>query len=261
MFSKIPGICPRGSLILVLLVLALSGCAVSYATPGGSVELAELTETDINEVLTREPTARFPANIAVARVQAPEYQSHRNSSFGTGRYSVVLTRDVEGEDDFERIAAFPGVAGLGPLNRILLPTKLDSIKDLRIAAAQLKADILLVYTFDTTFRVGQQHFAPLNLIALGILPNKKVEVTTTASAALFDVRTEYLYGLAEASAQESRYASVWGSTDAVDDLRVATEKEAFQALVPEIEKAWTGIVNQHAGQPASGAPVPAGPAV
>lgn len=236
----------RNSVFLTILVLGLSGCAANYTTPGGSVPLADLAETDINDLLTKQPAARFPANIAVARVQAPEYASHRNSSYGTGRYSVVTTRDVEGDDDFERLVAMPQVAGLGPLNRILLPTELDSIKALRTAAARLKADILLIYTFDTTFRVGEQHFRPLNVIALGFLPNKKVAVTTTASAALFDVRTEFLYGLAEATAQESRYASAWGSADAVDDLRVKAEHEAFKALVPEIEKAWTGIVKEHA---------------
>jgi hypothetical protein len=215
--------------------------------------LAELADTDINDLLTRKPTARFPANLAVARVQAPDYASHRNTSYGTGRYSVVTTRDVEGDDEFGRIEAMPMVAGLGPLNRILLPSNLDSIEALRIASARLKADILLIYTFDTTFRVGEQHFRPMNVIVLGFLPNKEVAVTTTASAALFDVRTEFLYGLAEASASESRFASVWGSSDAVDDLRVETEQKAFEALVPEIEKTWTGIVREHAGQPVSAA--------
>ncbi len=82
-------------------------------------------------------------------------------------------------------------------------------------------------------------------------------MTTTASAAFFDVRTEFLYGLAEASARESRYASVWGSSDAVDELRVATERKAFEALVPEIEKAWSGIVDEH-GTAAAGAVSEAG---
>lgn len=88
----------------------------------------------------------------------------------------------------------------------------------------------------------------MNVVALGFLPNKEVEVTTTASAAIFDVRTEFLYGLAEASARDSEYASVWGSGDAVDDLRLATEREAFKALVPEIEKTWVRIVAQHGGR-------------
>lgn len=224
-----------------ILTLLLSACA-SYVTPGGSVALSRLAEADVNELLSKKPAATFPAHIAVARVQAPQYQTYRTQSYGTGRYSVVTTHEVEKEEDWSRLTKAPGVAGIGWMNRLLLPSQLDSLRDLRTAAARLKADIVLVYTFDTSFRVGGQKYGPLNAIALGLLPNKEVRVTTTASAAFFDVRTEFLYGVAEASAQESKYASVWGSSAAVDDLRVLTETKAFQALIPEIEKTWAGIV-------------------
>jgi len=261
----------------LILAVALSGCA-SYVTPGGSVKLAELsdagitvpgaaanqakptetdknapggvnpgklTQTEINAYLTTKPTASFPAKIAVARVQAPGYASQSNSGFGTGRYSVVTTRDVESDENFRRLEAMPGGAGFGPLNRILLPMELGSFDALRVAAARLKADVLLVYTFDTSFRVGKKQIEPQTLISLGLLPNKEVAVTTTASAAFFDVRTEFLYGLAEASARKSRHANVWGSANAVDELRITTERDAFDALVPEIEAAWAGIVAEH----------------
>lgn len=227
--------------------LFLFGCA-SYVTPGGSVQLSTLAEPDINKLLAKKPTATFPVNIAVARLQASGYSSYRNESYGTGRYSVVTAKDVESEKSFARLGKMPKVNGIATMNRILLPPQLDSLKELRTAAARLRADILLIYTFDTTFRVGSQKFGPLNAIALGMLPNKEVVVTTTASAALFDVRTEFLYGLAEATERESKYASVWGSSSAVDDLRVVTEKKAFQALIPEIEKTWGGIVKEYSTQ-------------
>lgn len=230
--------------IILSAVFFISGCA-SYTTPGGGIHLSELADADINALMAKEPAASFPANIAVARVQAPGYQSYKVSSFGTGRYSVVTTREVESEADFERLAKMPGVAGLASLNRILLPANLDSVKSLREAAARLKADILLIYTFDTSFHAGEQKFAPLNVISLGFLKNKEVTVTTTASAAFFDVRTEYLYGLSEATAQESKHASVWSTSDAVDDLRVGTEKQAFQNLLPELERTWSGIAAQN----------------
>lgn len=149
-------------------IMMLSGCA-SYTTPGGSVQFSELADTDINELMSKEPAANFPANISVARIQAPGYQSYKVSSFGTGRYSVVTTREVESEEDFERLSNLPKVAGIAPLNRILLPANLDSIKSLREASARLKADILLIYTFDTSFHAGEQKFAPLNVISLGFL--------------------------------------------------------------------------------------------
>lgn len=235
----------RFKAVAILALLALvHGCA-SYTTPGGGVQISNLTEADIGELLSKEPAATFPANIAVARIQAPDYESYRVSSFGTGRYSVVTTREVESEEDFERLATLPQVEKIAPINRILLPTNLDSVKALREASARLKADILLIYTFDTSFRAGEQKFLPLNAISLGFLKNKEVSVTTTASAAYFDVRTEYLFGIAEATAKESKNSSVWSSEAAVDDLRVVTEKEAFQKLLPELEKTWAGVVEQY----------------
>ncbi|MCG9965039.1 hypothetical protein [Shewanella cutis] len=214
--------------LATLLSLILLGGCVSYTTPGGSVAIGSLAESDISALMSTQPAAIFPAHIAVARIQAPGYISYRLSSFGTGRYRVVTTREVETEADFAQLAKMPQVAGIAPLNRILLPEKLDSIKSLREAAARLKADMLLIYTFDTSFHAGEQQFAPLNVISLGLLKNKEVSVTTTVSAAMFDVRTEYLYGLAESTAKES--------SDAVDDLRRLTEKQAFSQLIPEIEK-------------------------
>ena len=178
--------------LLFLSITFVSGCTpVSYVTPGGSVKLSSLADADINHVMAKTPVAQFPVNLAVARVQASGYRSANNESYGSGRYSVVTSRDVEKEEDFERIGNMPMIKGVAPLNRLLLPSHLNSIKVLRAAAARLRADILLVYTFDTSFRVGEQHFGPLNVIFLGLLPNKEVTVTTTASAALFDVRSEF----------------------------------------------------------------------
>lgn len=231
-------------IIILTLIIILSGCA-SYTTPGGGVQLSNLAEADINELMSKEPAASFPANIAVARVQASGYRSYTMNSFGTGRYSIVTTREAESEADFKKLSELPQILGIAPLNRILLPENLDSIKSLREASARLKTDILLIYTFDTSYHVGEQKFAPLNAISLGFLKNKKVSVTTTVSAAFFDVRTEYLFGLSEATAKESKSASFWGKTDTVDDLRLKTEKLAFQMLIPEIEKTWLGIVAQY----------------
>ena len=227
-------------LLLIGFTVLFSGCA-HYTTPGGSVSLNDLAEKDINEIMSTKPMANFPVNLAVARIQASGYQSHRQSSFGHGRYSIVTVREVESEGDFQRILKLEGIAGIAPVNRLFLPTKLDSIKALRLAAARLKTDILMIYTFDTSFHVGKQSFMPLSLISLGFMNDKEVSVTTTATAAFFDVRTEYLYGISEATAKQRSRASVWSSESVVDDLRIRTEKKAFQGLLTEIEATWKGI--------------------
>ena len=230
--------------ILLLLCLVLLESCASYTTPGGAVSLSELADGDINELMAKEPAAIFPVNLAIARVQASGYSAYGVDSYGSGRYSVVTARDVVSEDDFERIKKLPGIRGLAPLNRLILSPNLDSIKALRLASARLKSDILLIYTFDTTFHIGEQKLAPLNVVALGMLKNKEVMVTTTASAAFFDVRTEYLFGLAEATARERKKSSIWQERAAVDDLRVVTEKAAFAKLLSEVETTWKGVVAQ-----------------
>ena len=70
-------------------------------------------------------------------------------------------------------------------------------------------------------------------------------MTTTASVALFDVQTEYLYGLAEATADEHKKSNAWKKEDDVDNLRITTERKAFEKLMGEIEKMWGGVVQEY----------------
>jgi len=231
-------------IICLALITVISGCA-SYTTPGGSISFNELAEADVIDLMNRKPASSFPANIAIARVQAPSYSNYRFTSHGTGRYSLITTREIETDKDLKQLAEMPMVAQIGWLNKLFIPNHLDSIKALRLAAARIKSDILLIYSFDTSFHVGEQQLAPLNTILLGFLDNKDVSVVTTVSAAFFDVRTEYLYGLSEASSKQSDNSSIWSTQSVVDDLRVTTEKEAFKKLIPEIEKTWKEIVRTY----------------
>ena len=81
----------------------------------------------------------------------------------------------------DRISKLPDVAGMITLSRLLLPPVLQSDKDLREAAARLKADMLLIYTFDTSFHNNDESMS-LNVITLGLSPTRKVFVHVTASA-------------------------------------------------------------------------------
>jgi hypothetical protein len=233
----------RGKSIAFMAMALMFGCA-SYTTPGGSVKISELADADINELMSRQPQAEFPAHVVIARIQAPEYRSQGAEGHGTGRYSVVTTREVEGEEDIDRMSNWPKIAQLVPLNRLLLPPRLNSIKDLRSAAARARADILLVYSLDTAFRVGPEKYPPLTAISLGFSPNQEANVTTTSSAVFFDVRTEFVYGFAEATARETENAGAWSSDAIVDRLRKKTERDAFQGLVGELEKTWDSILQR-----------------
>lgn len=249
----------RHPLLLALCSLIASlistGCASHYATPGRGINLREMAldtpaarergDPSIVAAIGTQPLARFPTGVAVVRVQAPGYESETAEGWGTGRYSIVTTRDIEAHADVERLAKLPLVSGIGPINRLLLPTNLESDRELREAAARMHADVLLVYTLDTTFLV-EDKAAPLSVITLGLSPNKQARVVTTASALLLDTRNGYLYGVAEATDRQDQLASAWTSGAAVDQTRRRTEARAFAKLVGELEKTWAGVVQTYA---------------
>jgi len=212
-------------------------------------------DDDVADLMSREPAAQFPAQMAVVRVQGPQYRSYRHTAYGQGGYTVMTVREVEREEDFQRLAGLPMVAAVAPLNRMVLPVQLRSGRELRLAAASLKADLLLIYSFDTMFRIDGHDIGPLGVITLGFLPVNEAVVTSTASAAVFDVRTGYVYGLAESTARQKQLASAWTTQDAADDARLRAERQAFEQLLGELEKAWPQAVEQcahrSAGEPRS----------
>jgi len=233
-------------LAALLAALVLGGCA-TYKTPGGAVSIPEITAPDIAEAMAREPAATWPARLIVARVQGPGYVSYTSTGYGRGRFSVITTRDVETEADFARLGAMPKVAGVGVLGRLLLPENLQSANDLRTAAAQLKGDIVLMYTLDTVFRTESEQIGPLQLVSLGFFPNQKAKVTSTCSAALIDTRTGFVYGVAESTSQQDQRSDVWDKQEAIEKARVRAEREAFSSALGEVEKLWGQVAAAQTG--------------
>ena len=246
----------RCSLCLAFLLAAvvLSGCGTRYVTPGAGAQLSalaeadlsQLTDADIQEILDRKPASPFPATMGYVRLQSPGYRSYSFTSYGHGRYSVVPTRDIETDADFKRLCDLPMIRDVAPLGRALIPQKLESHRQLRHSAAQLHADLLLVYTLDTAFRIKDHDIGPLGVITLGFLPNHEARITTTASAVLFDVRTAYVYGLVEVTEYEQQTASAWTAREAVEDARKRAEKRAFQKLLDEFTLTLKNIVERYA---------------
>ena len=233
------------SITLLAGLLILGGCA-SYTTPPRGAKLpAAASDKGIAKEFEKKPAATFPAHLALARVQSGAYRHFDPHVHGRGKYTVVTTREVEKDQHWEKISDWPALGGAAPLNRMILPEQINGLKDLRRAAAKLHADILLAYTFDTSFTIDHHTFSGLDAITLGLLPNNEAKITTTASAAFYDVRTGYVYGLAEATASHNELASAWDEQDAVDDARRKAERKSFDKLVQEAGKSWKGIVKRY----------------
>jgi len=230
--------------ISILILGLLAGCA-SYVTPGGPANLDAINRADIAEVASRKPASSFPARIAIARVQASNYRSYSAAPMVTGRYSVITTQELLTDAALARVTAWPKVVAAPSINRLLLPAKVETIEDLRVAGAKLQADVLLVYTLDTSFRVQGRGVGPLSVVSLGLIPDRDAYISTTASAVFADVRTGYIYGVAEFSAKASGLTNAWGSREVIDRKRIEAEKEAFAGLINEAGNTWAGIVSQY----------------
>lgn len=232
---------------LLAAAILFSGCA-TYTTPGAGINVGDLSQstTEIAEVMRREPAAQFPVRIAIVRIQAPGYVAGSGACHGQGRYCVVTARDIETEDEYQRLGRLFGVAGVGPISAILLPSTPGRIEDLRLVAANLKADMVLVYSVDTRFHVDGRSLGPLSVVSLGMIPNKRARVSTTAAAVLVDVRTGFVYGIAEATASDDQRATIWSTHQAIERARTATERQSFIGLVGEVEKLWPRILEANA---------------
>ncbi len=224
----------------LLISLLLAGCA-SYVVPGGAVRLDSINRADIAEIASRKPAAKFPAVLAIVRIQAASYRSYTSEAIGSGNFAVVPTQELLSEEDLGSVGSWSGVSAATPVGRLLLPAKLDSIDDLRLAAAKLQADIVMVYTIDTSFRVQGRSYGPLSAISLGLAPDRDAFVTSTASAIFTDVRTGYTYGVAESTAKASGLTNIWGSRGTIDRKRVEAEQAAFRQMLAEAKKTWHRI--------------------
>lgn len=233
---------------LTVLLCVLTGCS-TYLPPGAKADLQAFAPANIQDAFATKPTHPFPASIAVVRVQSPNYTNYylrqNGGQYGTGRYSVVISREVEDEAQFARISSLPQVSGLVALNRMLLPPKLESDREIREATARLHADLVLLYTFDTIF-VDRDAAKPLSVITLGLSPTRKITAITTISGLLLDTRTGYVYAAYEVTEKKTALATSWGSADSADGVRRDTEKNAFAKLVDEFAASWPKLLAKKA---------------
>jgi hypothetical protein len=156
----------------------------------------------------------------------------------------VTTRDIETEADIDTLSRLPGVEGVAALNRLLLPKTLSSDLDLREAAAKLQTDAMLIYTIDTEFS-DRDIIPPLTTLTLGLAPNTRYKIRSTASAILMDTRTGYIYGALEEGDSLSGLTIGWGSSAAIDSARKKAERAAFDKLLASFDPFWRRIHNRY----------------
>lgn len=233
--------------IIVLAGIALlSGCA-AYIPPSGRADLTAISSSTMQESFAARPAAVFPASIAAVRVQGPRYRSYftgrEGGVYGDGRYSIVTVKEVDEDTEFQHLARLPDIGGFITISRLLLPQTLQSDRELREAAARLKADMVLLYTFDTSFHDNDASVA-LKVVTLGLSPTRRVFIRVAASALVIDTRTGFIYAALETNEKRQVRTNAWESRETADRARQDAEKAAFKGLIAEFEKNWSAIVER-----------------
>ncbi|MEN8128286.1 MAG: hypothetical protein ABFR90_10865 [Planctomycetota bacterium] len=240
------------SIVLAIAACILAGCGArsQYRTPGAGADVTKLFETadeDIQKIVARQPESPLPANLVVLRLQDTHYYSYscRGGSVQRGVYNVITTRDIEKDEDFQRIGNLSQIAQVGTVNRLLLPHNIVSDKDLRLSAAKLHADMLFLYTVDTKYW-SEDNAKPLSVVTLGFSPSVNLHMVSTLSGVLCDVRTGYIYGTVEATEKQKQLTSWWANSDTADQARLRVERIAFEKMLDEFEKLWIGVAAERA---------------
>lgn len=220
-------------LFLLVATFFTAGCQSYVNSPAVAEARAAKREAFSDPLLARafnaRPAMRFPATIAIATDNlATREQIRALSARGT----------------LDRLKALPDVANIVTLSSLLASKTTKPDLAAREAAARLHADAVLLIATETQATDGKI-LAPLTTLSLGLFPNKRYEIVSTAVAALVDTRTGYVYGIVEESRARSGLTMAWGSDDVMTHGRASAERDALAKLFAEFPAFWNGVVQKH----------------
>lgn len=183
----------------------------------------------IQENSNARPTVRFPARVAVARIES-----------SGGGFRMIPETDVEQSEHAAAASALPGVAGIVSLNRVALVSSVKSYRELDTEARKVGADLVAVYRFETSER-SNDLFIPLSIATLGLAPTNTFTTVATATLIVRDARTGYLYGVLEESATDKGLTAGMDVYNAQERSKQHAKKEALDKLTEKLPRFWETV--------------------
>jgi len=217
-------------LLLSACVLSLAACNEYYTPSSTSLPMTDGPSGAARGSSRARPTVRFPARVAVARIEK--------------HYSgFVLDSGGNSEDPAHaaKAAALPGVKALVPMNRVALTTSVNSYDQLDREALKLGADLLAVYRFETETSHNDALF-PITIATLGIAPSVGYKTTSVATLIVRDARTGYIYGVMEERATSKGVSPGMMLDTTENDAKRTTRKKAMDQLMDRLPGFWNGVV-------------------
>jgi len=239
---------------LVLMAAAVSGCATHHklGKPRASlaaalgVELpdqaaqppATLSERYVAQLLDGEVHAKLPTRLAVAKLRRDWY----------GQEVRLAAIDAEELEAWEKIVEGEKmIAGVQPVSSLAVdlerrgPSGVDA---LRVAAARLKCELLLVY-LQTDGRVDNFNDAAAlywTFVGLWLVPGNVIEHRTVMQALLVDTRTGAILGTATGDSRLEQACPAALADITRDKLSKAAPAKAFADLQAGCKKLLREVV-------------------
>lgn len=220
--------------LFAAVAMSLSGCGTDLGS-GSRCEFRDpgrlRAQGDIIAMMNNKPETGFPVKMAVVCL---------NSVRGRDKLAAQ-----ENERLVRMLSSRPGISEVLAANEILMPPD-AGVFGFRTMAAQMQADTVLVYALYSEDR-ARGASSVLNLVSLGLAPITRIEASAQVDAALFDVRTGYLFKLMETRVEGQTRADWWSAQDAGQEQRTKLEGQALVRFNDELGQAWAEVFRKYGG--------------
>lgn len=237
------------SLLLVLGILG--GCGSPYkgvVKPAPklaalSPELEALSDAGLEEFLKAEARVEFPTNLAIARIGTSA------SRFGYARDKRSLAM-ISGDeaDGWQKLVARlkqdgkPMISQVHFVNSLLAPDN-PNLKQLRDAAAMLRAPLLLVYMQDNNYSQGPNSAAMAywTIIGLFLVPGNTVGQHSACAGVIVETRTGVVLAVVHGDAKREENVLAGAVEIAGDRVCQQSQNEAIARLQKDTGRVITAL--------------------
>ena len=241
-----------GKLLLTGAAIILAGCSHHIQTTSGQDYLGKYsdnaaynhlskTNAEIYDIAAIEPNLKFPARIGIARIgQTQNYRNNKTLTSIPSDESDIWYDLVkrEGQRYGEFVPVSPFIAAMVGSTTERPDTK-HIIDNIRKGAARQHLDYVLVYevTSNDKRKKNKLGFTDATVLGLFLLPSRKVEVDTIATAVLLDVRNGYPYMTASSFSEKTSTTTRHNAGSKRDKLKDKGRVEAIENLSVDVENA------------------------
>jgi len=224
------------------LAIILSACAHSSQLTSGSDYIARYDDSpayasttflddEVRSIAAIEPDLRFPARIGLARIEGRTLTTIPGDE---SQYWAKLSETL-GDRYGELIPVSPLITAM--VNHGQAQSAKDIVGHVRKGSARQHLDYVLIYEVDNRSerRSNALRLSDLTVLGLFVMPSRKVEIESTASAILIDVRNGYPYGTATSFADKDGTSTFAGREAKQSKLTDKARVLAVSNLTDEVE--------------------------